>query len=449
MTVLNKYFFLLVLVILSASFFYFGTYRNWPYKVEGDGKYYYQYLVSGISDGDLDFSNNYVTPKYPWMVMEIDHYNLREIVDPTTGKPVNYWTVGPAILWLPFYLAATLLGKGAMLLGFQVDLNPFGRYMQYATMSSAVFYALGALYLLYRIMRKFCSEGASKTSLWLILFMTPLFYYTIFEPSLSHVYDFFTFTVIMSLALQFKATKSTLFYTMFGAFCALHVLVRTQNIINISILFLFLALAMIRSGEIRRLSMPKTLACFAALLVGLVPIALINRYLYGSPFTIPQGEGFMRWDDPQIMSLLFSERNGLFSHHPIFLVGIIGSLLLLFRLQQNRLWLTCLLCIFIVQVYINSTVEDWWAGHSFGQRRLLFALPLCALGLGCILDRMQARFKKFTQVFTPLFVMTGTILWFYLTMIHVFIWDYNKPHNIYQWMFHYAPKILGEYYGFL
>ena len=449
MLIFKKTFFLLVFMLLTASFFYFGTYRNWPYKVEGDGKYYYQYLVSGISDGDLDFSNNYTTPKYPWMVMEVDHYNLREIVDPSTGKPVNYWTVGPAILWLPFYLAATLLGKCAILLGFQVDLNPFGRYMQYATMSSAVFYALGALYLLYRVMRKFCAEGAAKTSLWLTLFMTPLFYYTIFEPSLSHVYDFFTFTVIIYLSLKFKPAQPAHFHLLFGAMCALHVLVRTQNIINVFIILLFLALGMIRSGEIRQLSMQKTVVCFTALLAGLAPIALINTYLYGSPLTIPQGEGFLRWHDPQIIPLLFSARNGLFSHHPIVLVGIIGYLLLLYRRQDNRLLLTGLLCLFFVQVYINSAVEDWWAGHSFGQRRLLFALPLCALGLGYILDRMQARFTQFTRVFTPLFVITGTVLWFYLTMIHVFIWDYNKPHDIYLWMFKYAPKILGEYYGLL
>ena len=449
MTILNKYFFLLVFVILTASFFYFGTYRNWPYKVEGDGKYYYQYLVSAIYDHDFDFSNNYRAEKYPWMVMDVDHYELRKNIDPSTGKPVNYWTVGPAILWLPFYFAAALLGKGAMLLGFQVDLNPFGRYMQYATMFSAVFYVLGALYLLYRIMRKFCAEGAAKTSLWLTLFMTPLFYYTIFEPSLSHVYDFFTFTVIIYLSLKFKPTQPVFFHVLFGAMSALHVLVRTQNIINIFIILLFLALGMIRSGETRQLSIPKTLVCFTTLLIGLAPIALINTYLYGSPLTIPQGEGFLRWHEPQIIPLLFSARNGLFSHHPIFLVGIIGYLLLLYRRQNNRLLLTGLLCLFIVQVYINSVVKDWWAGHSFGQRRLLFALPLCALGLGYILDRMQARFTKFTRVFTPLFVMTGTILWFYLTMIHVFIWDYNKPHDIYLWMFKYAPKILGEYYGLL
>ena len=54
----QKYFFALFL-FLTLSYFCFGTFKNWPYKIESDGKYYYQYLVSGYYDHDFDFSNNY------------------------------------------------------------------------------------------------------------------------------------------------------------------------------------------------------------------------------------------------------------------------------------------------------------------------------------------------------------------------------------------------------
>ena len=28
----------------------------------------------------------------------------------------------------------------------------------------------------------------------------------------------------------------------------------------------------------------------------------------------------------------------------------------------------------------------------------------------------------------------------YLTFIHVFLWNYDEPHNILAWMFYYVPK---------
>ena len=30
---------IIVSIVLTISYFSFGTYRNWPYKVESDGKY--------------------------------------------------------------------------------------------------------------------------------------------------------------------------------------------------------------------------------------------------------------------------------------------------------------------------------------------------------------------------------------------------------------------------
>ena len=449
MSTINKYYFFIIFIILTVSFFYFGTYRNWPYKVEGDGKYYYQYLVSGIYDHDFDFSNNYRAEKYPWMVMDIDHYNLKKEVSEKTRRPVNYWTIGPALLWLPFFIIASLLGKLFSFFNIYIDQNPFGAYMQYATMFSSVFYTLTSLYLLNKIITRYYTESSSKLSLWLILFTTPLYYYTIFEPSLSHVCDFFTFTLVFYLSLEFNHNKSIPFYILYGLACSLHVLVRTQNIVSILIMFTFIAVRLFRKGGADHIFRSRYLYLIATMALGLLPILLTNAYLYGSPFTIPQGEGFLRWSDPQIIPMLFSYRNGFFSHHPVLLIGTIGYVYSLFRKRYKNLdMFFALLAIFIVQTYINSTVEDWWSGHSFGQRRLLFILPLIALGLTFLIDAFKINFRKIYNFTVPLSISLVTILWFYLTMIHVFIWDYNEPHNIYKWMFYYAPKILSDYYGF-
>jgi hypothetical protein len=183
------------------------------------------------------------------------------------------------------------------------------------------------------------------------------------------------------------------------------------------------------------------------LAVGLLPILAVNTSLYGAPFTIPQGEGFVRWSDPQIIPLLFSAKNGFFSYHPIYLLGAVGFTFSLFKREYDNMPIFFgIALIFIAQVYINSTVEDWWAGHSFGQRRLLFSLPLFVFGTSSLLDTFKKHLAGVYKYFIPIFVFSGTVLWVYLMMIHVFLWDYNKPHNIYKWMFYYAPTILNDYF---
>ena len=75
--------------VLVVAYFTFGGYRNWPYKVESDGKYYYHYLVSLLLDGDLDFANQYRIPQPAWMQASLDPYGFADQVSARTGRPAN------------------------------------------------------------------------------------------------------------------------------------------------------------------------------------------------------------------------------------------------------------------------------------------------------------------------------------------------------------------------
>lgn len=209
----SRYYFLLILVFLSVSYFSFGSSRNLPYKIESDGKYYYQFLVSGFFDGDFDFTNNYQAMRYEWMGTEIDHYLERDKLDPITGRPINVFTVGPAILWSPFFSVTFVNANLLNLLGVQVDTNPWGKYFQYSVMYSAVVYTTAALYLLYSLLEEHFSLKASRLAIWLLLVSTNLYYYTVFEASMSHVYDLFTYVVYLYLFVKGVSRPQTLTYS--------------------------------------------------------------------------------------------------------------------------------------------------------------------------------------------------------------------------------------------
>lgn len=437
---------IIVSIVLTISYFSFGTYRNWPYKVESDGKYYYNFLISGLFDGDFDFTNDYRVKKLSWMKTDTDHYHFRDVINPETNKPLNVFTVGPALLWLPFFVLAFIAGQLISLLGVPIDMNPYGKFFQYTVMYSGVVYCTIGIVLLTKMLSRSFSDSISKIATWIVLVATPLYYYTVFEASMSHVYDFFTFTLLLFLILNASRHKDIAYYIFLGFSGALHVLVRTQNIATVFVMLLMLFYHLYQNKFILwKLHLRNIGITGFALLFGLTPTMITNHYLFGHPFIVPQGDGFLSWFDPKILSLLFSPRNGLFSHHPVLLLGLIGYVALLIKSYGTKQEFVFFVLMFVAvagQVYINATVLDWWSGDSYGQRRMTFSMPLFAFGGAYLIDRVYTYLKGMeicTVWISAFIVIICTSAGIYLTLIHVFLWDYQLPHNIIKWMFYYAP----------
>lgn len=75
-----------------------------------------------------------------------------------------------------------------------------------------------------------------------------------------------------------------------------------------------------------------------------------------------------------IGELLFGPRNGWFSTTPVAYAAVIGLVVVP---RRARLVGAGLLAAVAVQVYLNSTILDWWGGAAFGQRRMCnVTLPL-------------------------------------------------------------------------
>lgn len=86
-----------------------------------------------------------------------------------------------------------------------------------------------------------------------------------------------------------------------------------------------------------------------------------------------------------IAELLWSARNGWFSTTPIAYAGAVG---LFFLPKRARLVAGGLLSAVAIQVYLNSTILDWWGGASFGQRRLCSMTFPLVIGIAALLARL-------------------------------------------------------------
>ena len=446
-----KFVFILHFTLVTILFFSTGSYRNWPYKIESDGKYYYQYLISIWYDGDLDFTNNYTGPALPFMRTEIDHYQFKNIISPQTGRPTNLFTTGLAVLWAPFFILSYGLAYVLNSTGLTaIPLDGWGQYFQYTVMYTGVVYAGLTLYLIYQLLHRYFAENVALIAAFLLFWGTNWAYYTIFEVSLSHAYDLFTLVLFLWLHWRALDRPGNSAFGLSGLAAALHVLVRTQNVLTIAILVIYYFLTSDRSQNQTwersiRPVIQKYLLFTVAFVAGLTPLLLSNWYLFGNIFIIPQGNDFLNLTDPAFYGVLLSGRNGLFSHHPVLWLGVAGLILALIKAKAEQPSLVRLgyplLLVFVVQLYLNATVADWWGGHAFGQRRLLSSLLLFGLGFAYLQKYWYKIAPKSTAligVVVALFILTNL----YLTYIHLFLWGYDDPHDILKWMFHDGPILI-------
>ncbi len=432
-----------VLVMLVA-FFAFGGYRNETPKIESDGKYYYQFLLSAWFDGDVDFANNYRTAAEPFMVREIDHYGLRDQIT-ATGLPTNLFTTGPAILWSPFF--AVTYGVTALLAaaGFSSLAGPSGweLHFQYSVMLAAVVYSALALVMLFDLLREHFSARAVVVGLLLTFWSTNWAYYTIFEPSMSHVYDLFTLVLFLWVGTRAVRSDRSWWYTAAGLAGGLHVLVRTQNLATVAIVIACFVVVQARRPQPERRSPVGLGITLASMAVALVPLAASNSALFGSVAALPQGDGFLRPGSPNLTGVLFSGRNGLFSHHPSLLLAAAGLALVLVKWRDHRRllagYVVPLGLAFLAQLWINASAVDWWGGHAFGQRRLVSALPLFAVGFCALYQAIVERSPAARRyVIGAAVVLVAANL--YLTAIHVWMWSYDEPHDVAAWLFVRGPE---------
>jgi Dolichyl-phosphate-mannose-protein mannosyltransferase len=378
----------LVLLLVFAFVFswYFAEYHRRGWVIGSDGLSYYAYLRSFALDRDLDFSNEF---KF--------HNPLGHAVpDPdlktSTGMVPNLHSVGPAILWAPFFLVAHALST--VLAHFNPKYAPDGYTPLYHLFIGfgTVLYTCVAVALLYRFLSRYYPKSVSLTALLALWFGSNLIYYTVIEPAMPHALSLFAVVLFLCFLSRAADKPSIRNFALTGMAAGLMVLARWQSVIYlllVGLLALREALPAGRSGpwNVRGLFSPKYLALVVCLLAVALIQAVAWKVIYGSFLIIPQGREFLRWNNPELAAVLFSLRRGLFTWHPILLISTIG---LWYAIGVNAPLALSFSLVLLGQIYINAVPVDWWAGVSFGMRRFVECFPVFAFGLAAVCHRASS-----------------------------------------------------------
>jgi hypothetical protein len=342
-------------------------------RLDADAVEYYSHLRSLYFDRDLDFTN------------EFEHFGILTRYDKIRTTPTGHrrtiFSVGPALLWLPFYAAGDLLARssGAREAGYS-DLH-----IRSVTLGSLC-YGIAGLLLVYRVLRDVVSRGVAFWTVFLLLYATFLYWYLVHEAVMSHAGSFFLSAAVLAVWWGARARLSARRALALGVLIGLAASVRWQNAV---LLLLPAATLLPRLRNEPVASLSRGALVLAAFVAGASPQLLAWKAIFGSYLLAdpPHGRDFLRLDHPFLLETFFSSRHGLLYWTPVLWGGFLGYAAFLAR---DRAAALALLAPLAVTSYVNACSGDWWAGGSFSNRRFDSVLPLLALGLACCLQATRA-----------------------------------------------------------
>lgn len=389
---------------VAAIYIYSGCCITLRLPIRSDGYGYYAYLTSVFIDHDLSMktamANRWTGLPLPAVAPE---WNGIARYAPT-GRLIDKYTMGTALLQAPFFLAAEWYAT--------VTRNaPYSAPYQIANViSGIVFLWLGAWVLARALIRQF-SPFATALAAACVIFGTSLFHDATFIGSFSHVYSFFLFALLVHAADRYRGAANNAQAAQIpvslglGCVIGLIALTRVPNAVAALIPLAMLVERFRKTGNyaaraIEALAGVVAFACVFGLQIAywyaVTGHLLLNSY---------QGEHF-DWLHPHLLQFLFSVRRGLFLWSPVLWIAILG---LPRFVRRDGIVATAFLVVLVLEVYICSCWWSWWFGASFGSRPVADMMPLVAFPLAHGLDALSARFDRKVSAATVLVLVAFSL----------------------------------------
>lgn len=350
--------------------------NHWKYTIISDGKGYYAYLPAVFIHGDLNLAfHDSIEKKY------YDDHTKYEYRVPIHGVIINKYFAGVSVMQMPFFLIAhtiTNITDG--------DADGYSKWYPRLMSLGALFWlAVGLIYLRkFLRLHKFRDELIALI-LFIFVFGTNLFYYTVTEPMMSHLYSFALVSVFLYYGKRWIETKSLRDANLTLLTLGMIVLVRPVNLLAA----LWLIYEADGIGNLIRLK-TDYLRNGIKVVLGIV-LFIFPPFVQMLIWKIQTGhwyvnsyldEGF-HFTEPHMIDFLFSYKKGMFVYLPITLVALFG-LIHLYRKDIKR-FATAFLFLFIT-IYILSSWWMWYYGGSFGTRVIIEYYPIFALLLATLIS---------------------------------------------------------------
>jgi hypothetical protein len=342
---------------------------NWATVIWSDMEAYYQWLPSFF------IKHNVLQQPYAFILPD--------------GTPFNRYTYGVAFLTMPFFLLIHLYQL--------ISHNPatgYGASYGFSIVLAGVTYCFLGLYFLFLFLRRSFGKRAVIITLVCIFLGTNLFYYTIGEPGMSHVFSFFLFSWLIYASPAFIKDPRLRNTLAVAVPFAIAVLIRPTNLL-MGLFLLLYEVGSLKDLKIRILlfiKKPRVILIFLMVfIIFWVPQmfywhATTGEWIvYSYKYSVAGLETFRYWANPQIPKVLFGARSGWLLYSPIMILSLTGMILILVK-NTHHAW--AVLILFLCILYLNSSWQAYTFACGFGYRSFVEYYPVLAIPAAFMVDKI-------------------------------------------------------------
>lgn len=390
---------LFIFVAILFTFHWFSKDISDPFQrpITGDAQGYYAYLPALFIYNDLDytFMDEIAETRY--------HPNgMKDFVYDVEGEKVNKTFPGVAVLYAPFFFAAH-----ACALIFGLDADGFSTiYQLFFDLALWTYFLFGLIFMRKLLEKWGFSSKIALFSTVLIAFGTNMFFYTVYDQSTTHIYNFFMINAMLLCFVKWKETKQFNWLIPTFFLLALIGITRPTNFLVFGLILIFFGqketfstlFRVIFSKNIWKIVIP-TIAVLS------IPF-LIWKAQTGKWIVYSYGEEGFNFNDPYFFSFLFSYTKGWMTYTPIVLPILITALFILFKTQWKKA--TAITLFYLISIYIFSSWWCWYYGAGMSQRVMIDHYILLAFLLAVSLKFMWDK-KWMLRSFVSILLLFGTL----------------------------------------
>jgi hypothetical protein len=347
--------------------------------VRSDGQGYYAYLPSYLLYHDVSFKSliqGHLAQSRTRFPPSAFGFSMQP-----TGRWLDKYPVGEAILLLPFFLIGHYI---ALAMGVTAD--GYSHPEVYAAGLAGLVYTALGLSALGAALRRWFSEWVTAATLVVVTFGTSVFNYATYDAIFSHAFSFFAVSVMLLCAVRwYESPRSALRAALLGLAVGAVIAVRLTDVVLVSAVLLLgvgsrAALRerlLLFRAHIARVAVAVVAAC-AVLVPQVITWYLATHHMFVRPYP---GESFYFAHPHLIDSLISFRPHGLLPYAPVLAVAL-GGLVASWRSRRDLAIPVTLA--FLPFWYLVASWWDWSFTAGFGDRAFNDIVPILAIPLAFV-----------------------------------------------------------------
>ncbi|MGC8865810.1 MAG: glycosyltransferase [Bacteroidales bacterium] len=368
--------FLTLLLLFIVAYKTFFTYEDKkPDFLRNDAAEYYQYLPAVFIYNDPGFKF------YDTLSQEVkDRMGVFKFPN---GLGTGRMSIGLAIINLPGFWVAHLIAQT------QGTADGYSLPYHWAILvTSFIFLGLGIYYTQKLLLRYFSPLITGITVILLVLATNILAYITL-HPGMSHIVSFGLMAMLLFFTDAFYRKPNHTLVVKVALLMGIISLIRPSNAL-VGLLFLLWGCLSLQACKERAVFFVRNFSYILILAAGILlvwmPQLIYWKWVTGQFFFYTyglKGEHFF-FNNPQILNVLLSYRNGWLVYTPLMFFALAGFIFLWRDKNRHALAITVF---FVTFLYVISSWWSWWYGGSFGGRSFIDIYPVMAIPLAAFIRK--------------------------------------------------------------